>query len=188
MSFSKKLKQLRTEQGLTQEQLANAVHVSRTLINKYENGAVEPTLDNIKRITEFFGVSENYFNEVKISKTKCVPKITWVDVVLLSLPALYVISYFIPLYGGYYYVYPIPSGQSTPDRGFIVKSSFQIFQDKTIWFGWIGILISFILIAFVILGATYKKNKLWKYTLSVVLLLFAIISFLTVAFSIGFTK
>ena len=188
MTFSKKLKQLRTEQGLTQEQLADGVHVSRTLINKYENEAVEPTLDNIKRIAEFFSVAEDYFNDDEVSKTKFFSKITWVDVLLLSFPVLYIIFYFIPLYGGYYYIYPIPSGQSTPDREFIVKSSFQIFQDKTIWFGWIGILISFILIAFVILGATYKKNKLWKYTLSVVLFLFTIISFLTVAFSIGFTN
>ena len=101
MSFSKKLKQLRIDQGLTQEQLANGVHVSRTLINKYENGAEEPTLDNIKRIAEFFGVSEDYFNKVEVSKTKFFSKITWVDILLLSLPVLYVISYFIPLYGDY---------------------------------------------------------------------------------------
>ena len=188
MSFSKKLKQLRTEQGLTQEQLANGVHVSRTLINKYENGAVEPTLDNIKRIAEFFGVSEDYFIEVEVSKTKFFSKITWVDVLLLSLPVLYIIFYFIPLYGGYYYVYPIPSGHSTPNREFIVKSSFQIFQGKTIWFGWVGILISFILIALVIVGTMDKKSKLWKYSLSVVFLGFIVLSFLTVVFSLGFTR
>ena len=46
MRFPEKLKKLRKEKGLTQEELAKAIFVSRTLISKYENGSVYPTKDN----------------------------------------------------------------------------------------------------------------------------------------------
>ena len=46
MTFSEKLRKLRKEKGLTQEELARAVFVSRTLITKYESGAVYPTKEN----------------------------------------------------------------------------------------------------------------------------------------------
>lgn len=56
MNFPTKLKSLRKEKGLTQEELASAIHVSRTLISKYENGAVEPTRENAELLAQFFGI------------------------------------------------------------------------------------------------------------------------------------
>ena len=38
MDFKDKLKRLRNENGLSQEALAEAVHISRSAIAKYENG------------------------------------------------------------------------------------------------------------------------------------------------------
>lgn len=43
MDFPEKLKELRKAKGITQEELAKAIFVSRTLITKYESGAVYPT-------------------------------------------------------------------------------------------------------------------------------------------------
>lgn len=57
MEFAKKLKELRKEKGLTQEELANQVFVSRTLISKYESGAIYPTKENAEKIAQFFNVS-----------------------------------------------------------------------------------------------------------------------------------
>ena len=50
------LKQLRKEKGLTQMKLANEIYVSRTLITKYETGAVFPTKDNLDKLASFFGI------------------------------------------------------------------------------------------------------------------------------------
>ena len=47
MTFQENLKKLRLEKDLTQEELANKIFVSRTLITKYENGTVMPTKDNL---------------------------------------------------------------------------------------------------------------------------------------------
>lgn len=57
MEFAKKLKELRKEKGLTQEELANQLFISRTLISKYESGAIYPTKENAEKIAQFFNVS-----------------------------------------------------------------------------------------------------------------------------------
>ena len=56
MKFNETLKRLRKERGITQMKLANEIYVSRTLITKYETGAVYPTKDNLSKLAEFFGI------------------------------------------------------------------------------------------------------------------------------------
>ncbi|MFA5766138.1 MAG: helix-turn-helix transcriptional regulator, partial [Bacilli bacterium] len=43
MELNEKIRKLRKENGLSQEQLASKIFVSRTLITKYESGSVFPT-------------------------------------------------------------------------------------------------------------------------------------------------
>ena len=57
MSFAENLKNLRKEKNLTQENLASEILVSRTLITKYESGAVLPTEENLKRLADYFAVT-----------------------------------------------------------------------------------------------------------------------------------
>jgi len=57
MDFSEKLQQLRKENGLTQEQLAERIFVSRTAISKWESGRGYPSLDYLKSISKQFSIS-----------------------------------------------------------------------------------------------------------------------------------
>ena len=57
MELAKKLKELRKEKGLTQEELASQLFVSRTLISKYESGAIYPTKQNAEKIAQVFDVN-----------------------------------------------------------------------------------------------------------------------------------
>ena len=65
MNFPSKLKQLRLKNNLSQQKLADMIFVSRTLINKYENGAVIPTKENLEKLANCLNVSidELFSNE-----------------------------------------------------------------------------------------------------------------------------
>ena len=56
MEFHKKLQQLRKEKGLTQEELAQVLFVSRTAISKWESGRGYPSIDSLRMIAKFFDV------------------------------------------------------------------------------------------------------------------------------------
>ena len=57
MEFSEKLQELRKNRSMTQEELADALFVSRTAISKWEQGRGYPSLDSLKEISRFFSVS-----------------------------------------------------------------------------------------------------------------------------------
>ena len=128
MNFSQKLKNLRIEQDLTQEKLAIGINVSRTLINKYENGVVLPTTENIQRIAAYFGVTPEYFSSNENIKERIKIQFKWFDFVILLFPIIYVIQYFIPMYGGYYYVYPIPTVKVCLVENILLKALFKYFK------------------------------------------------------------
>ena len=54
------LKKLRKLHGISQQKLAEAVLVSQQSINKYENHDVQPDLEILKRIADYFGTSIDY--------------------------------------------------------------------------------------------------------------------------------
>lgn len=57
MEFHEKLQELRKQRGMTQEELAAALYVSRTAVSKWESGRGYPSIDSLKAISGFFGVS-----------------------------------------------------------------------------------------------------------------------------------
>ena len=57
MELNEKLQELRKNKGLTQEELAAALYVSRTAVSKWESGRGLPSIDSLKQISAFFDVS-----------------------------------------------------------------------------------------------------------------------------------
>lgn len=57
MEFNEKLQELRKKRGLTQEELADTLHVSRTAVSKWESGRGYPNIDSLKDLARFFGVT-----------------------------------------------------------------------------------------------------------------------------------
>ena len=68
MEFKEKLRKLRTEAGLTQEALAEIVHISRSAIAKYENGNGKPSEETLKALAFYFGVHVNDLKSDEIIK------------------------------------------------------------------------------------------------------------------------
>jgi len=57
MEFNEKLQELRKQKGLTQEELATSLYVSRTAISKWESGRGYPNIESLKAIAKFFSVT-----------------------------------------------------------------------------------------------------------------------------------
>lgn len=57
MELSEKLVALRKKKGLTQEELASVLYVSRTAVSKWESGRGVPNIESLKAISKYFCVS-----------------------------------------------------------------------------------------------------------------------------------
>ena len=57
MEFGEKLQELRKNKGLTQEELAEVLYVSRTAVSKWESGRGYPNIQSLKDLADFFGIS-----------------------------------------------------------------------------------------------------------------------------------
>ncbi|MER0279647.1 helix-turn-helix transcriptional regulator [Clostridioides difficile] len=58
--FSKRLKELRKNKGLTQEQAAKDLKTTKVSIGRYENGSREPSIYFLKNVAEYYNVSIDY--------------------------------------------------------------------------------------------------------------------------------
>lgn len=61
MEFKDKLKEIRTANGLSQQALADAIHISRSAIAKWENGLGDPSDDAMEALTTYLGVDSKFF-------------------------------------------------------------------------------------------------------------------------------
>ena len=57
MELSEKIQKLRKEQGLTQEQFAEQLFVSRTAVSKWETGRGTPSMESLKQIANLFHIT-----------------------------------------------------------------------------------------------------------------------------------
>lgn len=60
MNFGKRLKSLRLEKGISQKELATIINISHTNISKYESNSLEPNIQIIDKLANYFDVSVDY--------------------------------------------------------------------------------------------------------------------------------
>ena len=104
MEFSEKLQELRKSWTLTQEELAEALFVSRTAISKWESGRGYPSIDSLKEISRYFSVtiddlicSDEMITVAENDKKEFVSK--YVSLICNALDILLAILLFIPAFG-----------------------------------------------------------------------------------------
>ena len=70
--IGEKIKNKRKELNFTQEYLAKELNISRQAVSKWEKGLSEPSMDNLVKLSEIFGVDIDYFkkdNEIEEDKS-----------------------------------------------------------------------------------------------------------------------
>ena len=104
MEFSEKLQELRKSRSMTQEELAEALFVSRTAISKWESGRGYPSIDSLKEISRFFSVtiddlicSDEMITVAENDKKEFVRK--YVSLICNALDVLLAMLMFIPAFG-----------------------------------------------------------------------------------------
>lgn len=60
MTLGQKLKEIRKRFGLSQEQLAEIINVSRQAITKWENDKGMPDISNLQELSKVFGITVDY--------------------------------------------------------------------------------------------------------------------------------
>jgi transcriptional regulator with XRE-family HTH domain len=104
MEFHEKLQELRKSKGMTQEELAAELFVSRTAISKWEQGRGYPSLDSLKEISRFFSVSiddlicsEEIISAAADEKKECMDK--YISMICNTLDIFLVLLLFLPVFG-----------------------------------------------------------------------------------------
>lgn len=70
MMFGEKIQRLRKVNGLSQEQLAARINVSRQAISKWEMGAI-PDIDNVVKLSAFFDCSLDFLMNNDVDDVDC---------------------------------------------------------------------------------------------------------------------
>jgi transcriptional regulator with XRE-family HTH domain len=66
--FGKRLKQLREEKKMTQEELGKALGITRNAISGYENGTREPDIEKLIVLSDIFECTLDYLTSKSDSK------------------------------------------------------------------------------------------------------------------------
>ena len=104
MEFNEKLQELRKSRSLTQEELAEALFVSRAAISKWEQGRGYPSIDSLKEISRFFSVSiddlicpEEIISAAADEKKECLDK--YISLICNTMDIFLTLLLFLPVFG-----------------------------------------------------------------------------------------
>ena len=174
MDFGKKLQALRKQKGLTQEELAKSLYVSRTAISKWESGRGTPSIESLKSIASFFSVtvdellsSEQILNIAEEDRSKAINRFRDLIFGIVDICAL--LFLFLPLF-------------ASSVGGEIVASSLLNLIEISIYLKVIYYVVTFLIFSFgvVILVLQNLSSVVWikmKFAISIFLSLTAVVLF-----------
>ncbi len=84
MNFGDKLKQLRTGQKLTQQQLADRIGVAKSVVSYYESGDRYPSYDVLIRIAKIFHTTTDYLLDIERTRLIDVSELEEDDIAVVT--------------------------------------------------------------------------------------------------------
>ena len=98
MKLSEKLTQLRRQSGMTQDELAAKLFVTRTAVSKWENDKGYPGIDSLKLLSQVYGVSiDDLISEEDVASAQSAKRrrtriFYWCAVACLALAAAFALA------------------------------------------------------------------------------------------------
>ena len=104
MKLDTKLQELRIQKGLTQEEVASSLFVTRAAISKWESGRGYPGIDSLKEIAKFYGVTVDYLLSSEeiitlATEEQKEKKSRFCDLVFALLDLSFSLLFFLPFFG-----------------------------------------------------------------------------------------
>lgn len=99
--IGEKIKNKRKELNLTQEYLAKELNISRQAVSKWEKGTSEPSMENLLKLSEIFGVDIKYFKKDNDEKENdsLISKIFW-DFLYAAIGLVFYLIYYFGIMEG----------------------------------------------------------------------------------------
>ncbi|GEM_PF-5635056 len=96
MEFSEKLKKLRNEKNVSQQELADSIYVSRSAVAKWENGLGLPCAESLGLLADYFGVTRDELvkenDSQSVSKNRMIFKYKkWLIIAIAAASALLIL-------------------------------------------------------------------------------------------------
>lgn len=74
--FHERVRELRKARRLTQVELADALGVTKQSVSNWENDNIQPSIDMLVRIAQYFGVTADYLLGLSVEQPLCVTGLT----------------------------------------------------------------------------------------------------------------
>ncbi|MBE5888101.1 MAG: helix-turn-helix transcriptional regulator [Lachnospiraceae bacterium] len=134
MEFKDKLKKIRSEHGISQQALADAIFVSRSAIAKWESGLGYPNEASMSALLEYFEVDKGYFEteeveNIIVEKNKDISILKTIILCVATI-GLLVISMILPLAissGNYGFTSKMAAGKHYEDEACISLEDYDIY-------------------------------------------------------------
>lgn len=97
--IGEKIKNKRKELNLTQEYLAKELNISRQAVSKWEKGLSDPSMDNLVKLSEIFGVDIDYFKEDEQDNKSPISNIFW-DFLYAAIGLIFYLLYYFGIMEG----------------------------------------------------------------------------------------
>lgn len=138
MEFKSLLKEKRKARGVTQQELADAIYVSRSAVAKWESGLGIPGSDSYEALLNYFGLTreELPLNEVKetlaVEKTQRVRLIAWISFWIITVSVIsYTLWLMYAIEHGYGFTPDMAAGDIWADDKRITRPEYVFYYNTT---------------------------------------------------------
>lgn len=125
MSISSNLRQLRISGGMTQEQAAEKLGVTRQALSSYETGRTRPDIDMLMRLAEVYGTNLNSILYGQEQEQKARRQIKAAAFLLLALLAGLALTSAVLLWSANFF-FPLADGQFAQDGAQILEARLRL--------------------------------------------------------------